>query len=81
MTKRQPMPDNCPICGGPTGPSETVFAVETDDGLIVVRHVPATGCRDCGERWIDDETASRLEDMVNRARRENAQVEVLAYAE
>jgi len=74
-------PELCPLCGGRTGPGETLFAVELGFGVAVVRHVPASVCNTCGESWIEDNTAAKLEQIVERARREQRQVEVLAYSE
>ena len=81
MAEQQPPPELCPLCGGGTGPGETVFAVELGFGVAVVRHVPARVCDTCGESWLEDRTAERLEQMVDRVRREQSQVEVLAYSE
>jgi YgiT-type zinc finger domain-containing protein len=81
MNKPETPPELCPLCGGRTGPGETVFAVELGFGVAVVRHVPARVCDTCGESWIEDDTAAKLEQMVERARREHRQVEVLAYSE
>ena len=81
MNKPQAPPDLCPLCGGRTGPGETVFAVELGSGVAVVRHVPARVCDTCGESWIEDRTAGKLEQMVDRVRREQSQVEVLAYSD
>ena len=46
--------------------------------MVVVRNVSATVCDQCGEEWIDAETARRLEQVVNEARKKNHQLEVLA---
>jgi YgiT-type zinc finger domain-containing protein len=56
-------PELCPLCGGTTGQGETVFAVELGTGVAVVRHVPARVCTTCGESWIDDDTAAKLEQI------------------
>ena len=74
-------PEQCPLSGGQTGPGETVFDVELGFGVAVIRHVPARVCDTCGESWIEDHTAERLEQMVNRVRRDQTQVEVLAYSD
>ena len=81
MSKPEAAPDRCPLCAGRTGPGETVFAVELGFGVVVVRHVPAMVCETCGESWIEDGTAARLEGVVDRARSEQREVEVLAYSE
>ena len=79
MKTRGPAPELCPLCGGKTDLGEAVFAVELGFGVVVVRHVPATVCESCGESWLEDGTAARLEQMVEQARRDRGQVEVLAY--
>ncbi|MBM4042437.1 MAG: type II toxin-antitoxin system MqsA family antitoxin [Planctomycetes bacterium] len=81
MNKPEEPPDLCPVCGGRMGPGETVFAVELGFGVAVVRHVPAIVCETCGENWFEDPTAAKLEEIVARARREQSQVEVVAYPE
>jgi YgiT-type zinc finger domain-containing protein len=80
MHKQQKVPDKCPLCGGRVGPGQTTFAVDMELGLVVVRQVPAHVCEVCGESWLDDATARRLEAIVAEARRQRRQVEVLAYA-
>jgi len=73
--------EQCPLCGGQLGPGETVFAVELGFGVTVVRHVPASVCETCGESWIEDDTAAKLEEIVERARRDQSQVDVMAYSD
>ncbi len=49
-------------------------------GVVVVRRVQATVCSQCGEEWIDDATARRLEQVVNEARSGRREVEITAFA-
>lgn len=72
--------DPCPLCGGNKAPGETTFTADLGSGVVVVRHVRATVCTQCGEEWIDDETARRLEQVVNEARLKKSEVEVTAFA-
>ena len=69
--------ERCPICGGHIAPGKTTFTVDTGSGVVVVRHVPAMVCRQCGEDWIDDAMAERLETIVQKAREKDALVEVI----
>jgi hypothetical protein len=48
--------------------------------VVVVRRVQATICSQCGEEWIDDATARRLEKVVDEARAGHREVEVTAFA-
>jgi len=75
-----PNNDPCPLCGGNKTSGETTFTAELGSGVVVVRRVRATVCAQCGEEWIDDATARRLEQVVNQARLQHRQVEVTAFA-
>ena len=72
--------DNCPLCGGSRRSGESTFSVELGFGVVVVRHVPATVCTQCGADWIDDAIALQLERYVEEARRKHSQVEVVGFA-
>ncbi len=67
----------CPLCGGKKVPGAVTFTAELGFGVIVVRKVKALVCDQCGEEWIAPEVARRLEEIVERARKERHQVEVL----
>ena len=69
-------PGGCALCGGGKQPGTTTFAVDLEFGVVVVRGVPALVCAQCGEAWIEDPVASRLESLVVEARRKRAVVEV-----
>lgn len=66
----------CPLCGGSKKAGKTTFTVDLGFGVVVVRNVPATVCAQCGADWIEDSIASRLEDIVNDARKKHHTVEV-----
>lgn len=68
----------CPLCGGEKAKGKTTFVADLGFGVVVVRDVPATVCSQCGEEWLDPETAERLERIVEEARRRRCEVEVLA---
>lgn len=71
--------NTCPICGGTKVAGTTTFSADIGSGVVVVRQVKATICSQCGEEWIDDETARQLEKIVNDARERKLQVEVAEY--
>ena len=70
--------DICPLCGGVKIAGKTTFSADLGSGIVVVRDVRALLCSQCGEEWIDDVTARRLEQIVNDARERGLQVEVAA---
>jgi YgiT-type zinc finger domain-containing protein len=69
----------CPLCGGEKQPGTTTFAVDLKFGVVVVREVPAFVCTQCGDVWIDDPVAAKLENIVAEARRKQAFVEVTQW--
>ncbi len=68
----------CPVCGGTKKVGRTTFSADIGTGVVVVRNVGATICAQCGEEWIDDETAAKLEKIVAEAREKRLQVEITA---
>lgn len=68
--------EKCPLCGGNKKEGHTTFTVDMGFGVVVVRKVPATVCSQCGADWLSDAVASRLEEIVNDARRRHLTVEV-----
>ncbi len=68
----------CPLCGGRKKPGKTTYSMDLGTGVIVVRNVQAQICVRCGEEWIDNQTAQKLESIVEEARTKQRQVEVLA---
>lgn len=69
----------CPICGGEPTAGNTTFAADLGFGVVVVRHVPAEICDQCGEEWLSDNVAEQLEKIVADAREKNATVEVTEW--
>ncbi len=74
MTKKPS--GKCPLCGGNKQQGKTTFTVDLGFGIVVVRDVPATVCSQCGADWIEDAIASKLEEIVDNARRKHHPVEI-----
>lgn len=73
---KQVSKSKCGACGGQRRRGRTTFTAEFGSGIVVVRNVPAMVCSQCGEDWIADAVAGRLEGIVNQAKRTGRQVEV-----
>jgi YgiT-type zinc finger domain-containing protein len=69
----------CPICKGYQSQSTTTFTVDLEFGVVVVRHVPAIVCEQCGAKWIDDNEAEKLEEIVAEAKEKHTMVEIAEY--
>lgn len=69
----------CPLCGGRLKMGKAVYALDLGSSLFVVRSVPARICDQCGEEWIGDQTAGRIERLVEETKRRKSELEVLAF--
>ena len=74
------IPAQCPVCGGSIQKGKTTFTADLKTGVVVVRSVPAHICMQCGEEWIDDNTAELLENITQRARKQNTQLEMVSMS-
>ena len=54
----------CNVCGSPMKEQTVTYTIQTDDKLVVVEHVPAKVCGQCGERLYSPETVERLQQTV-----------------
>ena len=70
----------CVVCKhGETQPGCTTVTLERGAMTLVVKGVPARVCQDCGEEYVDEETAGRLLKAAEDAARAGVQVEVRQY--
>ncbi len=52
---------SCDLCGAPMREESVTYTIQVEDRLIVVEHVPARVCIQCGERLYSPETVERLQ--------------------
>lgn len=71
----------CPLCKGSIVEGMGTFTVDLGEGIVVVRDIPAMVCSQCGEEWLSDTTAVKLETIVETARKKHVTVEVARWSE
>ncbi|MFZ1429163.1 MAG: type II toxin-antitoxin system MqsA family antitoxin [Geminicoccaceae bacterium] len=60
----------CPIChAGETRPGTATLVLERDALTMVVRHVPAEVCENCGEEYVDKAVAAAALEHAEQAAR------------
>lgn len=70
----------CVICKhGEVSPGFATVTLERDGLTMVVKHVPARVCDNCGEEYLDEEIASKLFGTADEMARSGAQVDVREY--
>ena len=61
----------CPLCKGRMEPGTTILPFEMNNGnVIVVLHVPAQVCEQCGEEYVDMDVSRSVESLLDRVERE-----------
>lgn len=70
----------CPICRhGETRPGTATLVLERDALTMVVRHVPAEVCENCGEEYVDEATAAAALEHAEWAAQGGVTVEVREF--
>ncbi len=71
---------DCVICReGKTNDGTTTVTLDRGESTIVIKDVPAEVCENCGEYYLSEETAARIEAMASKAEQAGVVVEVLRY--
>jgi YgiT-type zinc finger domain-containing protein len=71
----------CVICKtGHTVAGKTTVTLQRDASVVVVRDVPAAVCEDCGEYYLDDNTARRVYSDAEAGLARHVEVEIQRYA-
>jgi YgiT-type zinc finger domain-containing protein len=65
---------------GEPAPGTTTFTAERDGVLVVVRHVPALICAQCGAEYFEGPVTDDLAEQVREAVRAGGQVNIRDYA-
>jgi len=73
--------EKCPLCGGEKKEGSTIHTVDLGFGIVIVKDVPAKVCSQCGEVWISSDVASKLEKIVDLARKNHLQLELISFSE
>jgi len=57
----------CVMCkGGELAPGKTTVNVQRGETLVIIKDVPADVCRDCGEAYLDDNVAGKIEQQSKK---------------
>jgi YgiT-type zinc finger domain-containing protein len=71
----------CPICRlGETRPGTATLVLERDALTMVVRHVPALVCENCGEEFVGEAATAAALEQAEAAARAGVTVEVREFA-
>jgi YgiT-type zinc finger domain-containing protein len=72
---------NCVIChSGITTRGDVTVTLQKGETTIVVKNVPAQVCSNCGEYYLDDDVASKVNEIALSAVKKGTEVEIVRYA-
>lgn len=70
----------CPLCGGVLHRGEaTIPYVLSNDVIVIVKHVPAELCDDCGESYRSGTVTDRIVTMLQHFKSLRSEVSVASY--
>ena len=72
---------NCVLCKANLSDGKVNHIVDLGERIIIIKNVPANVCVQCGEYYVDTETALKLEPVVEEARKIKAEVFIVKYDE
>jgi len=71
----------CVICkSNSVAAGETTVVLERGASAIIFRGVPAEVCGECGEAYVNDETASLLLARVEKSASKGTEIEIVRFA-
>ena len=56
----------CGICKAEMEETTVTYTEDIEQGVIVIRHVPAQVCTECGNTWYSGVIAAQLEKIVDK---------------
>jgi YgiT-type zinc finger domain-containing protein len=70
----------CGICKATMEEKNVTYTEDISQSTIVIRHVPAQVCTECGNTWYNGTTAAKIEKIIdNFAASTLAEVSVINY--
>ena len=71
----------CGICKAEMEETSVTYTEDIEQGVIVIRYVPAHVCTECGNTWYSGTVAAQLEKIVDQfASKSGSEVSVINFA-
>jgi YgiT-type zinc finger domain-containing protein len=72
---------NCIMCKSKLDKSRVNHIVDKMGRIVIIKNVPANVCGQCGEYYVDNDTAMRLEEIIQELLTNKAEILVVNYNE
>ena len=71
----------CGVCKADMEEKNVTYTEDLEQGVVVIRHVPAQVCTECGNTWYSGTVAAELELLVDKfASLTGSEVSVINFA-
>jgi len=71
----------CFMCKGETEQKLVNYLLDVDNRIIIIKEVPANVCKQCGERYFDDDVMGNLEKIIEDVKNVSIEISVVNYKE
>ncbi len=69
------------MCKGETESKFVNYLVDIDNNIIIIKEVPAHVCKQCGERYFDNDVMKNLEKIIDEVKRVSMEISIVNYRE
>ena len=71
----------CFMCKGKLERKNISYMAEIDNTIIIIKEVPANVCKQCGEKYIDDDVMVNIEKIVKNLKKESKEISIIKYTD
>ncbi|WAM31947.1 type II toxin-antitoxin system MqsA family antitoxin [Caldicellulosiruptor naganoensis] len=71
----------CPLCRTEMKEGKIKHIVDVGNQTVIIKNVPALVCGQCGEAYLDDETALKLEKIVEELLKTKTEIIIANYSD
>lgn len=71
----------CFMCKGETEKKLVNYLLDIDNKIIIIKEVPANVCKQCGEKYFDDDVMENLEKIIEDVKNVSIEISVVNYKE
>ncbi|MCI1945632.1 type II toxin-antitoxin system MqsA family antitoxin [Clostridium luticellarii] len=72
---------NCILCKSRLARGKVNHIVDLNGHIIIIKDVPANVCKQCGEYFIENDVALKLEKIIEEVVKNKAEIFVVNYSE
>jgi len=71
---------NCVLCKANLTKGNVNHIVDLGEGIIIIKNVPANICEQCGEYYLDTNTALKIEPILEDIKKNKAEIFIVNYS-